>query len=418
MTKIETDFNSTTIPTAGIPNSYEGNSIDCMQDDVCVPRPGAYLGVPSASNLDNVACNALRNPDFDPLATSIPTIDVSLTATMPASPHHNASPPATENRAATWNRPSQGPFSLAAIDPADPADASTCPLLQRGESQGRRVSPTQPPPAAEPSIALPQPVGPLGKAPSPAYAPAPDPAAPAFTDLSRAEPPPSSSADRGDTLLRRAARHGWDFPDLRRLYTLGYSPDPVWRLLSSLPPSLCAAIRDAVADRAGGASPRAAAARGAAPAAPAAADRQQEAELVFSAVDERLRQAMEEDTDVGYLEVSYDPASQRRTHVFLNDRYAALRGASRPELLARFSAHAVDLPAPPPDFLAALLHGLLGRREADCTQYLRTDCAGRGALVVEHTRKRFDGRGRVVKVLPRPPHCATSCFPLSFSFGR
>ena len=131
-----------------------------------------------------------------------------------------------------------------------------------------------------------------------------------------------------------------------------------------------------------------------------------EAEMVFSAAEERMRQAMEEDEAAGYLEVCYDPATQRRTHVFLNDRYAALRGMSRPELLARLAAHAADLPAPAPDFLAAALHGLLHRRAADVVQYVRADAGGRAVLLREQTRKRFDAHGRVVKVRgPAPLSC-------------
>ena len=125
---------------------------------------------------------------------------------------------------------------------------------------------------------------------------------------------------------------------------------------------------------------------------------QGEAERVFGAAEDLMQRAMEADTETGYLEVRYDPASQRRTHTYLNERYAALRGASRLALLARLAAHTADLPAPPPDFLAALLHALLRRRAATCTQHVRAACGGRGALLWEHSRKRFDGDGRVVKV--------------------
>ena len=121
-----------------------------------------------------------------------------------------------------------------------------------------------------------------------------------------------------------------------------------------------------------------------------------------------MQRAMEADTETGYLEVRYDPASQRRTHTYLNERYAALRGASRPALLARLAAHTADLPAPPPDFLAALLHALLRRRAATCTQHVRAACGGRGALLWEHSRKRFDGRGRLVKVRRRRRYCCSS----------
>jgi hypothetical protein len=108
---------------------------------------------------------------------------------------------------------------------------------------------------------------------------------------------------------------------------------------------------------------------------------------------------MEDDGETGYLEVTYDPVSQRRAHVFLNDRFAALRGTARPVLLARLATYTADLPSTAPDCLAALLHGLLHRREVDCTQYVRWQRGGLRVLVEEHSRKRFDGEGRVVKVI-------------------
>ena len=195
-------------------------------------------------------------------------------------------------------------------------------------------------------------------------------------------------------LLHLAAQHGWDRVELRRLYTFGYSAEPVWRLLASLPPSLRSVILDA-ADAAG----RLASGPDAILCGGGGCDAWDEARGMFSAAEERMRQAMEEDGEVGYLEVAFDPASQLRTHVFLNDRYAAIRGASRQELLSRFADHAVELPSTEPDLLAALLHALLHRRDAECTQYVRlAGSGGRGALVWEHSRKRYDERGRVVKV--------------------
>jgi hypothetical protein len=218
------------------------------------------------------------------------------------------------------------------------------------------------------------------------------------------------SSDPGAALLRRLVRLGWDCPDLRRLCSSGYSPGAVWRLLASVPPSLQAAIRDALAGPADAAQRQDADEVAAAlPFTDAGAGRglggfgsadgpQGEAERVFREAEDLMQRAMEADTETGYLEVRYDPASQRRTHTYLNERYAALRGASRPALLARLSAHTADLPAPPPDFLAGLLHALLRRRAATCTQHVRAACGGRVLLLWEHSRKVFDGDGRVVKV--------------------
>ena len=195
--------------------------------------------------------------------------------------------------------------------------------------------------------------------------------------------------------------------------SFGYRPGAVWRLLASLPPSLQAAVRDALAGPGAAAPPLGPGEiAAAAPFTDAGVwswlhafesgrhvdDQEVESGKMFEQAEALMQRAMEADTETGYLEVRYDPASQRRTHTYLNDRYAALRGASRPELLARLAARTVDLPAPPPDFLAALLHALLRRRAATCTQYVRAACGGRAVLLWEHSRKRFDGDGRVVKV--------------------
>ena len=77
--------------------------------------------------------------------------------------------------------------------------------------------------------------------------------------------------------------------------------------------------------------------------------------------------------------MSFDAASQRRTHVFLNSRYAAIHGSSRPDLLARFAAHDLPLPSTAPDFLAALLHDLLRRLDTETTQYVRVSVGGEGS---------------------------------------
>ena len=237
----------------------------------------------------------------------------------------------------------------------------------------------------------------------------PAPRGPASRQPSGAPPARRDAAGTtaADVLLHRAAQYGLDCPDLRRFCALCYRPGKVWGLLAALPEGLRAALRadhgpdDAGPGGSGGGLDLALTgwgSDGGAAGGAADSDGADEAERAFGAAEERMRRAMEEDGEVGYLEVAYDPATQRRTRLFLNHRFAALRGAARPALLARLAAHAADLPAPAGDCLAALLHGLLHRRAADCTQYVRVDCGGRGLLAVEHSRKRFDGRGRVVKV--------------------
>ena len=251
-TKIEPEINSTTQPTTSIPNSYNGKANECLSDDGLVPHICAYLDINSVSNQENVACNMRRSPDLDNRASPFPIIDVTMVASQPASPHHIAGSPESENMAPAWSTQPQAPFSLAAIEgPHHPASTASG-LPPRRDPHGRRLSPTQAPAAVEPN-ASPSASGPSGRTTSlalPAQAPA-STASKAFDDVGLETTTALACPDRGDTLLRRAARHGWDFPDLRRLYTLGYSPEPVWRLLASLPPSLRAAIRDAVADCAG-----------------------------------------------------------------------------------------------------------------------------------------------------------------------
>ena len=201
-------------------------------------------------------------------------------------------------------------------------------------------------------------------------------------------------------LLHLAAQHGWDFVDFRRLLTFGYRAEPIWRLLASLPPSLCSVMQTALDtfDRLTFLQ-----------AVHPSHEAWDEAGMEIRAAEAEMLRAMEDDIEVGFLEITYDPETQRRTHVFLNSRYAAMRGVSRAELLARFAAHAVDLPSTGPDFLAALLHGMLHRLDAESTQYLRVaageGAAGPGMLVCEHSRKRFDGRGRITKVRRLPRAC-------------
>jgi hypothetical protein len=215
--------------------------------------------------------------------------------------------------------------------------------------------------------------------------------------------------------LDRMVRHGFICPELRRFCTFGYCPSQVRGLLAALPECFRTVIRNDEMDARHELARLAPALKpcwlpsihritssGAAARDPPAGNIERElpdnAALIFSAADEEIRKAMERDGETGYLEVTYDPVSQRRAHVFLNDRFAALRGTTRPALLARLAAHTADLPSTAPDCLAALLYGLLHRREADCTQYVRWECGGLRVLVEEHSRKRFDGEGRVVKV--------------------
>jgi hypothetical protein len=208
------------------------------------------------------------------------------------------------------------------------------------------------------------------------------------------------------TLWLLAARLGWaDSAEMRRLCTFGYDLRPVLRLLAALPLRLRAVLASFSDVNCGG---RAASTdgdiwyTGNKERDEGSESQWDEAREVFSFAEERARWAMEEeDAGTGFLEVDFDPATQRRVNVFLTTRYAAQRGAARPALLGAFAAHAVPLPAAAADFLAAALHAAALRRlgSSDCTQYLRVSGAGgRAALVREDTRTRFDSAGRVVRV--------------------
>jgi hypothetical protein len=242
--------------------------------------------------------------------------------------------------------------------------------------------------------------------------------------------PAPPSAPPACPLLRLAAQHDWaESAEMRRLCTFGHGLSPVLQLLTALPPRLLAVLASYPPE-----GPGAATAAGAAAGIPGAAGAPgtngctaaggrggggwDEARAVFCDAEERARRVMEEDELAGYLEADFDPGTQRRSNVFLTTRYAALRGTSRPALLAAFAAHAVPLPAAAADFLAAALHAAALRRrgEADCTQYLRVaGPAGLPALVREDSRTRFDAAGRVVRVrrrrrrLPRSRRCRGSC---------
>jgi hypothetical protein len=127
---------------------------------------------------------------------------------------------------------------------------------------------------------------------------------------------------------------------------------------------------------------------------------------VFGQMGAAVREAMEADSAAGHLEMRFDARTQCRTAVFLTSRYASLvHAAPRPAALALYAAHAVPLPGPEGDVLAAAVHDLLHRLDADSEQFLRIAAgdgpAARAALVRSRTRKTFDACGRIVKVRRR-----------------
>ena len=136
----------------------------------------------------------------------------------------------------------------------------------------------------------------------------------------------TTAVDPGDpiaALLLRLAGLGWDCPALRRLCSFGYHPAHVARLLDCLPPSPPLALLN----RAAAAAPLAGSESGGWPGPVEGGAGGGEAGRVFGAAEARMRRAMEEDGETGFLEADYDAETQCRTRVFLNDRYAALRGA-------------------------------------------------------------------------------------------
>ena len=400
------DFSTVPIPTAGMPNA------DFPRDSTDTGDASMAQGVPEFGIADPYAFETyvphgnLAHPGYDMLSAvgaeppRFALMDIPGPADATASSCVSALLTSSRSRPENCNDANQEiPRPTRRSPPAS-------------QPSSRRTSPTLRPAGdydKEPALAGSPPTGSIEESCAP-----PDPrqvhqsaVKAASARLSQDKCPHAEARDPRSALLRRLARLGWDCSDLRRLCSFGYSPGQIWKLLASLPPSLQTAIRDAVADPAAAAN-NAYCGGGAGG----------EAELVFSAAEERVRQAMEEDGETGFLEVTYDPETQLRTHVFLNERYAALRGEARPALLGRLAAHAADLPSPPPDFLAAMLYGLLHRRAADVTQYVRADCGGRATLLEEHSRKTFDARGRIVKVRLGPPPLLTAsraslfCVPL------
>jgi len=105
----------------------------------------------------------------------------------------------------------------------------------------------------------------------------------------------------------------------------------------------------------------------------------------------------------GYLRMSYDPGTMRRTGMMVNKAFAAMAGIRPEELLARFQQR--DLPIHNElDWFCMMADDMLRIRQPTLTRYVRgleRFCAaepGRDVLRTWTTRKRFDANGRIVEV--------------------
>ena len=122
---------------------------------------------------------------------------------------------------------------------------------------------------------------------------------------------------------------------------------------------------------------------------------------MFGVAGERMRQAMEEDEETGFAGRPHTHLPQRPLR--RPPRHDAL-GAARPPR----GPHGRPA-APASDVLASLLHGLLHRSAATCTQHVRAACGGRAVLLWEHSRKRFDACGHGASCYLRKIYVSDYC---------
>jgi hypothetical protein len=76
----------------------------------------------------------------------------------------------------------------------------------------------------------------------------------------------------------------------------------------------------------------------------------------FGTFMECLEDLWEREEEVGFMELAFDPVTQRRANVVLNSRCAAMAGMHKEEVLARLAAHDAPVSFVPLDFLRVLLH--------------------------------------------------------------
>ncbi len=236
--------------------------------------------------------------------------------------------------------------------------------------------------------------------------------------------------DRAGPLARASARwtQSWARLFTQRLWTLGYQEQAIASIFDALPASFCAAVQSA-ADRLQGRT-RAARARciadvtAFAEASAPEAGRSNPLEMTMDCAEEAqvcggeallecLEDLWERDGAEGFIEFTFDPATQQRTHVQLNSRTAAIAGMHKEEVLARLAAHDAPISFLPLDYLCALLHqslraaapsggaGPAGRAHSDVMHVRMTRTgsrAGGSSLVRMEVVTVFNARGQVTQV--------------------
>ena len=130
------------------------------------------------------------------------------------------------------------------------------------------------------------------------------------------------------------------------------------------------------------------------------------------------------ESELGILELQFDPNTHARFGTATNARAAALLGMDWTDLRARLESDDAPLPLTPLDAVAVFLHALGTAGEATAVRYYRlvppasaspssfseepATAAPPPALVCHMSGKTFDDEGRVIKVISRPPGSAAT----------
>ena len=143
-------------------------------------------------------------------------------------------------------------------------------------------------------------------------------------------------------------KHNWSSHTIERIWNFGYQSSRLEQLFNSIPPELSALMKRGLQS-----------VQIIRRLQPSAKDRQRQttAESCMRSSDEQEflhldADRWEHDDVHGFLQISYDPATNRRTNVVLNSRYAHLHGYHKEEMLARFGNHDLEVQLPDIDWLA------------------------------------------------------------------
>ena len=210
-------------------------------------------------------------------------------------------------------------------------------------------------------------------------------------------------------LLDFMFKHGWGHMAVRCIWSAGFQAETVIRIFNELPPSLRAAITEAI---------------NSAQICSACAAKHCNDDFANGHITEKSSQEQvefleaewERDSALACFELSFDPETQVRIGAVANTRAATLLGTDRLELLALMEKHDVPLPFGPLDAVAVFLHDLSAARDSVDTCYFRLtpsasllsrtngEPSPRAELVCRTTVKTFDAVGRLHKVAPHAHH--------------